>query len=157
MKVPAPATPEAPSPAAPARPNPSPASLADRVARSFPPQSCVAGFAAFVRRDVDIVVIDDSSVDARVKTKRTRRLAFRVKNGVLLVSCTCAPGLDLVGCRHAWGAILEIDRQGALASLRARRGPLHIGRLAEAPPATARTENRRATSRKRRRRTASAA
>jgi hypothetical protein len=128
--------------------------------------------------------MDDSSVDARVKTKRTRRLAFRVKDGDIFVSCTCTPGLDLVGCRHAWGAILEIDRQGALASLRAGRGPLHIARLAEPPPdppeppaAPARTEKRRATpapsakkagarpraksktetSRKRRRQTASAA
>jgi hypothetical protein len=106
------------------------AALADRVAKSFPPHACVGGFAAFHRNEVTIVAHGDDAVNASVKTKRTRRVALRARGGALLVACTCAaPTLGFIGCKHVWAALLEIDRQGALASLRGERSAVRVGVL----------------------------
>ncbi len=120
--------------------------IADRAAGAFPPNACVAGFALFAARKVELTVIDESAVDALVKVKSPRRVSLRAAAGMLSIRCSCpAPpargeasstGL-VVGCKHAWASLLEADREGVLATLRRSRGALRVGTFDDpAGPAT---------------------
>ena len=44
-----------------------PVSVADRVARSFPPLACVRGYRYFLRKRVDFVSVSESAIEADVK------------------------------------------------------------------------------------------
>ena len=95
------------------------ASLADRVARAFPPLACVRGFRYFARRRVGLANVSESGLDADVKGQRVQHVRLRVQDGRLASGCTCAAKvLGPAACRHVWATLLEIDRQGALEVLR---------------------------------------
>lgn len=100
----------------------------------------LAGFGCHAR-GVELVNGDDRSAQASVRGKRSHTVDFRVADGKLLVKCSCpAESMGVVPCKHAWAALLEIDRQGALASLRTKRGLLALERemeIAEPPRAKA--------------------
>jgi hypothetical protein len=105
-------------------------SLADRVARAFPPLACVHGFRYFARRRVDLTNVTELGLEADVRGKRTQRVRLRVDEGRLGVTCSCAAKvLGPSACRHVWAALLEIDRQGLLATLRCTERPLALGTL----------------------------
>ena len=112
----------------PPRPPLRPVSVADRVARLFPPLACVRGYRYFLRKRVDFVNESESAIDADVKGKRTLRVVLRVHGGRLSSACTCsAKILGPAACRHVWATLLEIDRRGAFASLRANERALTLG------------------------------
>src|SRR5437016_4144084 len=48
-----------------------PVSIADRVARGFPPLACVRGFRYFARRRVAFSNVSEAGLDAEVRGKRT--------------------------------------------------------------------------------------
>jgi uncharacterized Zn finger protein len=109
---------------APAR---APVSIADRVARSFPPLACVHGYGYFSSRHVQLAVRSETEVDADVKGKRTQSVKLRIEDGRLGASCTCAAEIcGPAACRHVWAALLEVDRQGALGSLRSSQRVLAL-------------------------------
>jgi len=59
---------------------------------------------------------------------------LRAEQGRLLIACSCPAlslGIDL--CKHAWAALLEVDRQDALSDLRSSRGPLVVEPTPAAP------------------------
>lgn len=120
------------SPALPPTPPPLPkrASLADRVARAFPPLACVRGFRYFARRRVDLANVSESGLDAEVKGQRVQHVRLRIQDGRLASGCTCAAKvLGPAACRHVWATLLEIDRQGAFDALRGTQRALALTAL----------------------------
>src|SRR5262249_7956305 len=99
-------------------------SIAGRVGHAFEVQTMIAGFACHAR-GVEISSFDGKSAHAVVKSKRSHTVDFRVATGKLLVKCSCpAESMGIHPCKHTWAALLEIDKQGALADLRMKRGPV---------------------------------
>ncbi len=128
--VPAPPPLVAPSPQRPPQrpPERRRVSVADRVARSFPPLACVRGYRYFLRKRVDFVSVSESAIEADVKGKRTLHVVLRVAGGCLSSACTCsAKILGPAACRHVWATLLEIDRRGAFESLRVTERALALG------------------------------
>jgi uncharacterized Zn finger protein len=124
-----PAPPLLPLPA-PSTPPPKRVSLADRVARAFPPLACVRGFRYFARRRVDLANVSEAGLDADVKGQRVQHVRLRVQDGRLASGCTCAARvLGPAACRHVWATLLEIDRQGAFESLRSTHRALALTAL----------------------------
>lgn len=106
------------------------ASVADRVARAFPPLACVRGFRYFARRRVTLHGVTDSAVDADVKGTRVQHVRLRLQEGNLCSACSCsAKVFGPATCRHVWATLLEIDRQGALLTLRGTERALALGAL----------------------------
>jgi hypothetical protein len=129
---------------APALPLPLPSkrpSIADRVARAFPPLACVRGYRYFAKGRVDLAGVSEAGLDAEVKGQRVQRVRLRVEEGRLASGCSCAPKiLGPAACRHVWATLLEIDRQGALDGLRGSQRALALAALdapAAKPPRTA--------------------
>ena len=117
----------------PTPPVPKRASLADRVARAFPPLACVRGFRYFARRRVDLANVSESGLDAEVKGQRVQHVRLRIQDGRLASGCSCAAKvLGPAACRHVWATLLEIDRQGAFDTLRGTQRALALTAL-EAP------------------------
>jgi hypothetical protein len=105
-------------------------SIADRLSRAFPPLACVRGFRYFARQRVVLSLISEKEIDAEVKGTRIQHVRLRVEAGCVAAACTCAAKLlDPPTCRHVWATLLEVDRQGALSSLRTTQRPLAIGML----------------------------
>lgn len=123
-------------------------SLADRVARGFPPLACVRGFRYFARKRVTLSNVSDAGLDADVRGKRTLHVRLRAEGGQLGAACTCSPKvLGAARCRHVWATLLEVDRQVLLASLRTSCRTLALVALDVATkkpkaPAAARTRAR---------------
>src|SRR6476661_204629 len=106
--------------------------IADRVARAFPPLSCVRGFRYFTKNRVVLSEVSESGLDADVKGKRSHHVRLRVDDGRLAASC-----------RHVWATLLEADRQGALASLRSTPRVLALVVVVDGPPAARTARPRR--------------
>ncbi|MDB5215771.1 MAG: hypothetical protein JWO86_3698 [Myxococcaceae bacterium] len=131
-------TPTAPAPSpplpviAPAPPPPAKRpSVADRVARAFPPLACVRGYRYFAKRRVDLADVSESGLDAEVKGQRVQHVRLRVQDGHLASGCTCAAKLlGPAACRHVWATLLEVDRQGAFDGLRSSQRALALTALA---------------------------
>ncbi len=84
------------------------------------------GFACHAR-GVELRDANGTRVHARVRSKRLHDVELRAKEGRLLVACSCpAQSMGLEVCKHAWAALLEVDRQGALEDLRVRRGSVVV-------------------------------
>src|SRR4051794_40317859 len=82
-------------------------SLADRVARGFPPLACVRGFRYFRRGRVTLSDVSDRGLEADVKGKRTLHVRLRVDDGRLASACSCsAKVLGPARCRHVWATLL---------------------------------------------------
>lgn len=127
----------APSPpnAEPVRPAAARVSVADRASRSFPPLACVRGFRYFARARVDFVSASEKLIEADVKGKRTLRVRLQVDDGRLAAACTCfAKTMGPAACRHVWAVLLEVDRRGAFAALRATSRSLALGMVVAAAP-----------------------
>ncbi len=111
------------------QPTPSPTSalsIAGRAGHAFTPQAMLQGFVCHAR-GVELAASGPSRVHARVRSKRVHDVHLRAEKGKLLVACSCPArsfGIDV--CKHAWAALLEVDRQDALADLRKSRGPLVV-------------------------------
>ena len=106
-------------PLAPPRPGARAVSIADRVAKGFPPLACVRGFRYFTRGRVAFSNVSEAGLDADVKGKRTLHVRLRVDDGQLAAACTCsAKLLGPARCRHVWATLLEADRQVVLGTLR---------------------------------------
>ena len=107
------------------------ASVADRVARAFPPLACVRGYRYFIRRRVELANVSETGLDADVKGQRVQHVRLRVQSdGRLASGCTCAAKvLGPAACRHVWATLLEIDRQGAFESLRGTQRALALTAL----------------------------
>jgi hypothetical protein len=91
----------------------------------------VHGFSCHAR-GVEIRETGRERVRARVRSKRVHDIELRAENGRLVIACSCpARSLGVVGCQHAWAALLEIDRHGGLDALRMIPGPLEV--VAAAP------------------------
>jgi hypothetical protein len=107
--------------------------IADRAGKSFPLHAHTEGFARWKTGAVSIEEETATSVVAKVRGQRTRDVVLRDEKGRLLVGCSCpARTFELPGCKHAWAALLEIDRRGALPNLRTTRASLPVAFL-EAP------------------------
>jgi hypothetical protein len=120
-----------PPPLPPSPPDKPRVSVADRVARSFPPLACVRGYRYFHRKRVELVSMSENAVEADVKGKRTLHVTLRVADGRLSSGCTCsAKLLGPAACRHVWATLLEVDRRGAFERLRTTARALTLG-----PPA----------------------
>lgn len=112
--------------------------IAGRAGHAFTPQAMMQGFACHAK-GVELVAAGDARVHARVRSKRIHDVLLRAEEGRLVVACTCpARSLGIDFCKHAWAALLEIDRQDALAALRCSNGPLQVD-IATPPPATKKT------------------
>lgn len=110
-------------------------SLADRVARAFPPLACVRGFRSFTNDRVEIVSLSEVALDAVVKGKRAQTVRLRIENGRLAASCTCCAKLmGPAACKHVWAALLEIDRRGAFESMRTTQRALALAPMDAPPP-----------------------
>lgn len=126
--------------------------IAGRAGHAFTPHAMMQGFVCHAR-GVELTASGAARVHARVRSKRVHDVLLRAERGRLSIACTCPArtyGLDF--CKHAWAALLEIDRQDALGDLRTTRGPLvvEVAPVApepssgdspaepEAPPASAR-------------------
>jgi hypothetical protein len=86
----------------------------------------VQGFACHAR-GVEIQIASNTHVVARVRSKRTYDVDLRAVDGRLVVGCKCPArsyGLDV--CKHAWAALLEVDRKGGLEALREKTGTLIV-------------------------------
>lgn len=119
--------------------------IADRVARAFPPLSCVRGFRYFTRNRVTLSEVSESGLDADVKGKRSHHVRLRVDDGRLAAACTCcAKVLGPASCRHVWATLLEVDRQGALGLLRSTPRVLALVVVADGPPRAARPRRKQA-------------
>jgi uncharacterized Zn finger protein len=101
--------------------------IADRAGRSFPIHAHTNGFAHWKSGAVTIEQESERSVTAKVRGQRIRDVVLREEKGCLVIQCSC-PGrsMDLPGCKHAWATVLEVDRRGALSSLRTTRDPLKV-------------------------------
>jgi hypothetical protein len=118
-------------------------SVADRVARSFPPLACVRGFRYFTRKRVDLVRVSEGEIQADVKGKRTVRVTLRAEEGRLASACSCAAKvLGPAACHHVWATLLEIDRCGAFETLRTTQRSLALGVVGAVrpPPKAARAK-----------------
>lgn len=118
-----------------AMPRPVPAvTVADRAGQSFHLNAHQQGYAQYKSGGVSIEEESASVVVAKVRGQKTRMVRLEDGGGRLLVRCTCpARTLERPGCKHVWAALLEIDRRGSLAGLRASRAPLAVQFL-EAEP-----------------------
>ncbi|MBX3264364.1 MAG: SWIM zinc finger family protein [Labilithrix sp.] len=115
-------------------------SIARRAGHAFAPHAIVQGFACHAR-GVELTTSGSTRVHARVRSKRTHDVHLRAEGGRLVVACTCPSrsfGVD--ACKHAWAALLEVDRRDALADLRGTRGALVVEAAPE-QPATDATEH----------------
>jgi uncharacterized Zn finger protein len=106
-------------------------SVADRVARAFPPLACVRGYRYFARRRVALANVSETGLDADVRGQRVQHVRLRVhSDGRLASGCTCAAKiLGPAACRHVWATLLEIDRQGAFDGLRGTQRALALTAL----------------------------
>ncbi len=105
---------------------PSALSIAGRAGHAFTPHAMMQGFTCHAR-GVELAASDPGRAHARVRSKRLHDVLLRVEDGRLVVACTCPArsfGLDV--CKHAWAALLEVDRQDGLSALRKTRGPLVV-------------------------------
>jgi hypothetical protein len=108
-------------------------SLASRVGSKFRPHAMVHGLSCH-RRGVEIRDAGPSLVRARVRSQRVHEVVLRAEGGQLMIACSCpARSLDVVGCQHAWAALLEVDKRGGLEALRTTRGPIEIVAAGLAP------------------------
>lgn len=93
-------------------------SLAGRAGYRFTPPTVIDGFACHAR-GVEIISSSSSYVRARVRSKRAYEIALTAVEKKLLIDCQCpARSLGLDVCKHAWAALLEIDRRGGLEDLK---------------------------------------
>lgn len=105
---------------------PSALSIAGRAGHAFTPHAMMQGFTCHAR-GVELAASAPARAHARVRSKRLHDVLLRVEDGRLVVACTCPArsfGLDV--CKHAWAALLEVDRQDGLSALRKTRGPLVV-------------------------------
>ena len=103
-----------------------PTSIAGRAGQAFPLHSMLQGFVCHTR-GVELVTVSASVVKARVRSKRTHDVELRVDRGRLMIACSCpSRSFGLAGCKHAWAALLECDRQNGLADLRRISGNLKV-------------------------------
>ena len=105
---------------------PSALSIAGRAGRAFTPHAMMQGFTCHAR-GVELAASTPGRPHARVRSKRLHDVLLRVDDGRLGGPCTCPArsfGLDV--CKHAWAALLEVDRQDGLSDLRKTRGPLVV-------------------------------
>jgi len=115
-------------------------SVAGRVGHAFAPPAMLKGFECHAR-GVELLDTATDHVVARVRGPRPQDVDLRVASGRLVIKCTCpSDSMTPDPCRHAWAALLEIDKQGLLDDLRTKRGPAPVERVAAAaapapPPA----------------------
>lgn len=101
-------------------------SIAGRAGHAFTPHAMLQGFSCHAK-GVELAAVSSTRVTARVRSKRLYEVTLRVAADRLVVACSCpARSLGLDVCKHAWAALLEIDRQGALPHLRDSRSALRI-------------------------------
>jgi hypothetical protein len=111
-------------------------SIAGRAGHAFTAPAMMQGFVCHAR-GVELVSNSHARVHARVRSKRTHDVLLRAEDGRLSIGCTCVArtyGLDF--CKHAWAALLEVDRQDGLGDLRRTRGPLRVDVAPPAPDAS---------------------
>ncbi len=97
----------------------------------------IKGFACHAR-GVEILQTGRAHVRARVRSKRTYEVDLRAEGGRLLIACSCpARSMGIAACKHAWAALLEVDRQGGLEDLRGTRGILRVEPAPEQAPSEA--------------------
>ena len=107
--------------------------IAGRAGHAFTPEAMLQGFACHAR-GVELAASGPSRVHARVRSKRVHDVLLRAEDGRLAIACTCpARSLGIDFCKHAWAALLEVDRADALADLRHGRGPLVLEVAVPAP------------------------
>lgn len=100
--------------------------IAGRAGHRFEVHTMLQGFACHAR-GVEILETGPAHVRARVRSKRTHEVDLRAAGGRLLIGCSCpARSMGVAACKHAWAALLEVDRQGGLEDLRGMRGVLHV-------------------------------
>jgi uncharacterized Zn finger protein len=134
-----------PAPAPAPAPAPKRVSVADRVARAFPPLACVRGYRYFARRRVALANVSETGLDADVRGQRVQHVRLRVQpDGRIASGCTCAAKtLGPAACRHVWATLLEVDREGAFDGLRDTQRPLALAPL-DAPPKRKATKTEKA-------------
>lgn len=102
------------------------ASLTGRVGHAFTAQVMVEGFACHAR-GVELSAVTSTTVHAKLRSKQAHQVVLEDAGGRLLVGCSCpARSSGRAACRHAWAALLEADRQGALGALRHARGVVQV-------------------------------
>lgn len=107
-------------------------SVAGRVGHAFAPPAMLKGFECHTR-GVELLDSAADHVVARVRGPRVQDVDLRVASGRLVIKCTCpSDSMTPDPCRHAWAALLEIDRQGLLDDLRTKRGHASVERVATA-------------------------
>jgi hypothetical protein len=86
-------------------------------------------------RGVELPVCGASRVHARVRSKRVHDVHLLAERGRLLVACSCpAQSLGVDACKHAWAALLEVDRQDGLKDVRDIKGFLVVEAASVEPP-----------------------
>ncbi|MBX3229931.1 MAG: SWIM zinc finger family protein [Labilithrix sp.] len=124
-------------------------SVAGRVGHAFAPPAMLKGFECHTR-GVELLDTSRDHVRARVRGPRPQEVDLTVDRGRLLIKCTCpSESMTPDPCRHAWAALLEIDRQGLLDDLREKRGPARVDTTRD-EPAPARPAKKKAAAKKKR-------
>ncbi|MBS2016191.1 MAG: hypothetical protein JST00_25135 [Deltaproteobacteria bacterium] len=110
--------------------------VADRIGRAFPQRALLLGIEWFRSGGVEVESLTDDAVSAAVKGKRTQRvrLATDAAGRALATACSChASSLGAAVCSHVWALVLEVDRRGALASLRTSHGAARVVPMPDDP------------------------
>ncbi len=102
-------------------------SISGRAGHAFTVHTMIEGFACHAR-GVELTKRESRHAEARVRGKRLHDVALDVQidKGRLAVTCSCAAESMGIVCKHAWAALLEVDREGGLEDVASIRGVLPV-------------------------------
>lgn len=102
-------------------------SISGRAGHAFTVHTMIEGFACHAR-GVELTKRESRHAEARVRGKRLHDVALDVQidKGRLTVTCSCAAESMGIVCKHAWAALLEVDREGGLEDVASIRGVLPV-------------------------------
>jgi hypothetical protein len=110
-----------------------PSILFSRVGHAFDIPTMIAGFGCH-QKGVTLEAVSAGSARVLVKSQKKHTVELKIARGKLLWSCSCpAESMGKPVCQHTWAALLEVDKQGALAELRNARTHMPLERASSSP------------------------
>src|SRR5436309_10472888 len=91
--------------------------ISSRLASHFSPKIQSRGRDYVSRKQVQIVHLSNTEVDALVYGSAEYDVSMAYQGGVLDVDCTCPYFLDCGECKHLWATLLLAERKGFLSEL----------------------------------------
>jgi hypothetical protein len=110
-----------------------PSILFSRVGHAFDIPTMMAGFNCH-QKGVTLEAVSAGAARVLVKSQKKHTVELKISRGKLLWSCSCpAESMGKPVCQHTWAALLEVDKQGALAELRNTRTHMPLERASAVP------------------------